>query len=149
MNPPRNPRKGEPRVNSLTSGHVKDVPKPHLWYWSWEGRDRRVKREIHINITRYVLGLHYYVSIRTETDYIWDPREDDGKGRWKQPWDAPRERKGECLSESFKTVQSAERWVASKCRRLFPVTKYKLRDDWQKKQPTIRRLFYSREGDRG
>jgi len=68
------------------------------------------KRSVDISISRFSgIGVHYFVSIREEYNYIWDKKEKT----WRQPWSSYKDKKGrgQTFISKFNTYREAARYV--------------------------------------
>ena len=66
----------------LYGGHLAEQQYDKVYLHSVPGVRRRV---VKVTVTKYVLGSHFYVSIREDDNPFWDPVEQ----AWRRCWDDP------------------------------------------------------------
>ena len=68
------------------------------------------KRPVKISVSRFPgIGIHYFVSIREEYNYIWDKKDKD----WREPWRSYEDKKGsgKVFVNKFNTYGAAANYV--------------------------------------
>jgi len=68
------------------------------------------KRQVRISVMRFSgIGVHYFVSIREEYNFIWDKKEKT----WREPWYSYEDKKGrgQTFNSKFNTYAEAARYV--------------------------------------
>jgi len=116
----------------IIGGHLKDVPKPHVRFFS----DQRYRRKVYLTCGIYSgIGIHFHVMLQEEHDDLWDSKENC----WRQSWDDV-EGKGRSFSETFATEPEAKEWARKIARRHF--RRHKIMT-----MGGLRHRWFYREGD--
>lgn len=68
--------------HTMTGGYLREIPEPHVRYFSLPGARRRRVRVL-VGVFSGI-GRHYHVSSKVEDDYIWN----EARELWQNPWDA-------------------------------------------------------------
>ena len=133
-------------TTDISGGNLVEIPLPHKRYFD----DRRRRRGVSVNIMRFPLNPHYYVSIKEADNPIWNPREENERGgAWQLCWD-DKEGRGLRHDQKFNTAKLAEGFIRKFLRRKFPRNKYFYtdeRDMLYHERPSTHRKWYPREGD--
>jgi len=109
-------------TKTMIGGHLKEVPKPHVrWY-----DKRRGKRLVKVTVMGFWgIGHHYYVTLREDSNGIWNTKEEC----WQECWDDPKAR-GQQFDKKFGNMVLAAAWVKEIAKKHFPKKTHKLSQDW-------------------
>lgn len=128
-------------AGSSRGGDIANIPEPHQRMFPG-----RRKRKVRVSITRfYGVGIHFYASLREESNMIWCACKDayQQKPHWHQAWD-DREGNGREFSGRFNTHEAAQDFINRTAAKEFPAKTHRILADFgQDKAP---KWFY-RDGD--